>query len=115
MMMLLQIPSTIAPEVVLASLGFDACEGDPQGNLRLHPENFEFIGAASAQSAAASARGRLGLVLEGGHNFSTIGPCALAALRGLDRKTNEWSPGPPSPRQRASIENAATIHGLSLV
>jgi acetoin utilization deacetylase AcuC-like enzyme len=100
--------------VVLASLGFDACEGDPQGNLRLQPENFAFIGAATSEAAAGSARGRVGLVLEGGYNPSTIGPCALAALRGLDCKTDEWSPGPPSPCERASIESAASIHGLSL-
>jgi acetoin utilization deacetylase AcuC-like enzyme len=101
-----------APDVVLASLGFDACQGDPQGNLRLRPEDFQFIGAATMQAAAGSAHGRLGLLLEGGYNVKTIGPCALAALRGLGRKTDEWPPGEPSAHERASIEAAAQIHGL---
>jgi acetoin utilization deacetylase AcuC-like enzyme len=83
-------------------------------NQRLRPEDFAFIGAATAQAAAGSAHGRLERLLEGGYNLSTIGPCALAALRGLDRKTDEWSPGPPSKRERANIETAAGIHGLSL-
>jgi acetoin utilization deacetylase AcuC-like enzyme len=101
-----------APDVVLASLGFDACEGDPQGNLRLQPEDFAFIGAASKEAAAGSAHGRLGLLLEGGYNTATLGPCALAALRGLDRNTEAWSLAPPSPSERASIETTARIHGL---
>ena len=111
---ILPVVRRFAPDVVLASLGFDACEGDPQGNMRLRPEDFALIGAASAEAAAGSARGRLGLVLEGGYNTSTIGPCALAALRGLDRKTDEWSLDPPSSGERASIEGAAKIHGLTL-
>jgi acetoin utilization deacetylase AcuC-like enzyme len=109
---ILPVVKRFSPDVVLASLGFDACEGDPQGNLRLHPEDFAFIGAATMEAAAGSARRRAGLLLEGGYNVKTIGPCALAALSGLERKTDEWSPGPPSPSERASIENAARIHGL---
>jgi acetoin utilization deacetylase AcuC-like enzyme len=111
---ILPVVRRFAPDVVLASLGFDACRGDPQGNLRLRPKDFEFIGAATMEAATGSARGRLGLLLEGGYNTVTIGPCALAALAGLDRKTEEWSLDPPSPSERASIENAAKIHGMTL-
>ena len=110
---ILPVVKRFAPDVVLASLGFDACEGDPQGNLRLHPEDFAFIGAATAEAAAGSALGRLGLLLEGGYNPNTIGLCALAVLHGLDRKIEEWSPGPPSASERASIESTARIHGLA--
>lgn len=109
---ILPVVKRFAPDVVLASLGFDACEGDPQGNLRLHPEDFAFIGAATMEAAAGTARGRLGLLLEGGYNPKTIGPCALSALQGLGRKTHEWSPGPPSESERTFIENAVRIHGL---
>lgn len=109
---ILPVVRRFGPDVVLASLGFDACEGDPQGNLRLLPEDFEFIGAATAEAADGSARGRLGLLLEGGYNPDTIGPCALAALRGLDRRSEGWSPGPPSTAERASVATAARIHGL---
>jgi acetoin utilization deacetylase AcuC-like enzyme len=111
---ILPLVRRFAPDVVLVSLGFDACRGDPQGNLLLRPKDFEFIGAATMEAAAGSARGRLGLLLEGGYNTSTIGPCALAALAGLDRKTDEWSPDPPSASERTSIESAARIHGLRL-
>jgi hypothetical protein len=64
------------------------------------------------EAATGTACGRLGLLLEGGYNPNTLGPCALAALRGLQRKTDEWSPGPPSDSERTFIENAARIHGL---
>ena len=101
------------PDVVLASLGFDAREGDPQGNMLLNTEDFQFVGAAIAAAAAGSAQGRIGIVLEGGYNVEAIGPCAVAALRGLGRSLADCSPHRlPTAQERLSIEAAARIHGL---
>ena len=101
------------PDVVLASLGFDARTGDPQGNMCLETEDFQFVGAAIAATAAGSARGRIGIVLEGGYDVEAIGPCAIAALRGLGRNLGDCAPrGLPTTQERLSIDTAARIHGL---
>jgi acetoin utilization deacetylase AcuC-like enzyme len=103
------------PDVVLASLGFDSRAGDPQGNMLLETEDFQFVGAATAAAAAGSARGRLGIVLEGGYDVEAIGPCAVAALRGLGRNLDDCSPHRlPTAQERLSIEAAARIHGFDL-
>ena len=101
------------PDVVLVSMGFDAREGDPQGNMRLSTEDFEFIGAANGAAGAGSAQGRIGMFLEGGYNADAIGPCALAVLRGLAKKLDDWRPGQPTADERSSIETAARIQGRS--
>jgi acetoin utilization deacetylase AcuC-like enzyme len=104
------------PDVVLASLGFDARAGDPQGNMRLETEDFQFVGAAIAAAGAGSARGRIGIVLEGGYDVEAIGPCAVAALRGLGRDLGDCCPhGSPTTQERLSIDAAARIHGLAPV
>ena len=101
------------PDVVLVSLGFDASAGDPQGNMRLETEDFQFVGAAVVAAAAGSARGRIGIVLEGGYDVEAIGPCAVAALRGLGRDLTDCSPhGLPTTQERLSIDATARIHGL---
>ena len=101
------------PDVVLVSLGFDAREDDPQGNMRLRSEDFEFIGAAiGAAGGGGAAQGRIGMLLEGGYNVDAIGPCALAVLRGLAKKLDDWRPGSPTADERSSIEAAARIHGF---
>jgi acetoin utilization deacetylase AcuC-like enzyme len=100
------------PEVVLVSMGFDAREGDPQGNMCLRSDDFEFIGAAITAAGAGSAEGRIGMFLEGGYNVDAIGPCALAVLRGLAKKLDDWCPGQPTEDERLSIEAAALVHGF---
>jgi len=102
------------PEVVLVSLGFDAREGDPQGNMRLRTDDFEFIGAAISAAGGGSAQGRIGMLLEGGYNVDAIGPCALAVLRGLAKKLDDGCPGQPTADERSSIEAAARIHGFAV-
>jgi acetoin utilization deacetylase AcuC-like enzyme len=101
------------PDVVLVSLGFDARAADPQGNMHLRTKDFEFIGAATSAAGAGSAQGRIGMLLEGGYNVEAIGPCALAVLRGLGKKLDDWSTDQPTADERSSIEAAARIHGFA--
>ncbi len=54
------------------------------------------------------------MLLEGGYNVDAIGPCALAVLRGLAKKIDDWCPGPPMTDERSNIEAAARIHGFAL-
>ncbi len=100
------------PDVVLASLGFDARVGDPQGNMRLETEDFQYIGAAMACAAEGSAKRRLGIVLEGGYTPAVLGACVLSALSGLGMPLDHWMPGQPTPQERAAIEASARIHCL---
>jgi acetoin utilization deacetylase AcuC-like enzyme len=109
---ILPIVQRFRPDVVLASLGLDARQGDPEGDFCLQAEDFQFIGAATTTAAAGSAFGRVGIVLEGGYNIELIGPCAVAALAGLGRCLDDWSPGPPTEAERMSVEAAARIHAL---
>jgi acetoin utilization deacetylase AcuC-like enzyme len=100
------------PDVVLASLGFDAREADPQGNMRLQTKDFAYIGAAIAAAAAGSAKGRLGMLLEGGYNPQAIGACVLSTLAGLGRSLDDWTPGEPTAEERTCVQNTARIHNL---
>jgi acetoin utilization deacetylase AcuC-like enzyme len=106
---ILPVVRRFRPDVVLVSLGFDACEGDPQGNMRLNTEDFEFIGAAITAAAQGSAQGRIGMLLEGGYNIDAIGPCALAVLRGLRKGLDDWKPDQPTAEELIQIEIAARI------
>jgi len=109
----LPVARRFQPDVVLASLGIDAREGDPQGNMRLRTDDFELIGAAIAAAARGSARGRIGVVLEGGYNPDELGPCALATLRGLGAQIDDCPSGTPTLAERAHIETAACLHGIA--
>lgn len=100
------------PDVVLASLGFDARVGDPQGNMRLETEDFQYIGAAIASAAEGSPQRRLGIVLEGGYNPAVLGDCVLSALSGLGMPLDNWKPGQPTTQERVAIEACARIHAL---
>ena len=106
---ILPVVRRFRPDVVLVSLGFDGREGDPQGNMRLRTEDFEFIGAAITAAGEGSAQGRIGMLLEGGYNVDAIGPCALAVLRGLAKKLDDWSPDQPTEEERSQIEATARI------
>jgi len=100
------------PDVVLVSMGFDARADDPQGNMRLRTQDFEFMGAAVSAAGGGSAQGRIGMLLEGGYNVDALGPCALAALSGLTKRLDDWAPGEPTAAERSCIEAAARIHGF---
>lgn len=49
------------------------------------------------------------MLLEGGYNVDAIGPCALAVLRGLAKRLDDWSPDQPTEKERSHIEAAARI------
>jgi len=104
------------PDAVLVSLGFDGCEGDPQGNMRLRTEDYAFIGAAITAAGGGTAQGRIGMLLEGGYNVEAIGPCARAVLsglsKGLEAMLEDRGPGQPTADERSSIATVARIHGF---
>ena len=74
------VGTSFQPDVVLASLGFDAREDDPQGNMRLQTSDFGRIGPATAMAAAGAARR-----LQRGWQSSQSATRASVACDGADR------------------------------
>ena len=66
------------PELLLVSAGFDAHVDDPLAELRLSTDAFEELARRAARAAP-----RVGAVLEGGYNLSTLPDLVEAALRGF--------------------------------
>jgi acetoin utilization deacetylase AcuC-like enzyme len=100
------------PDIVLSSIGFDAHERDPQGNMLLKTGDFAYVGSAIRMAAMGSAGGRIGMVLEGGYDAETIGQCAVELLRGLEGKSVESPAQDLTEEERSRIEEVAKIHGL---
>jgi acetoin utilization deacetylase AcuC-like enzyme len=66
------------PELLLVSAGFDAHEADPLADMRLSYDAFEWMA-----ERAASLAPRVGAVLEGGYNESTLPRLVAASLEGF--------------------------------
>ena len=72
-----------APDLVLASAGFDAAREDPLGGFTLEEEHFRTLTLELVRRTASSATGRVVSVLEGGYNPPELGRNAVAHLRAL--------------------------------
>jgi acetoin utilization deacetylase AcuC-like enzyme len=70
------------PDLVVASVGLDALEGDPEGGLRLAPEDLHALTAAVLERLAPGGRRFVG-VLEGGYAVDRIGRGLVDVLRAL--------------------------------
>jgi acetoin utilization deacetylase AcuC-like enzyme len=71
-----------APELVLVSAGFDAAARDPLAEMRVSADAFAYMGSALARQAAASAGGRIALVLEGGYDLPSLEQGLVRAMEG---------------------------------
>jgi acetoin utilization deacetylase AcuC-like enzyme len=94
-----------APELVLVSAGFDAAARDPLGQMQLTTDAFGFMTHALASIADKHARGRLGLVLEGGYDLVALeeglASSMRAALFGEAPKIEAWRGHPEIARAEA--------------
>jgi acetoin utilization deacetylase AcuC-like enzyme len=79
----LPVVARFAPELVLVSAGFDAHERDPLASMRLTAAGYGFMASALRGVAEESAKGRIGLVLEGGYDLAAIESSLLASVRGI--------------------------------
>lgn len=68
----LEIAATHRPELVLLSAGFDACRGDPVGDLGLEPEDYASMTRSLNDLARAECGGRLVSMLEGGYHLGQL-------------------------------------------
>jgi acetoin utilization deacetylase AcuC-like enzyme len=75
--------ASFVPDLVLASVGLDALEGDPEGGLRLAPADLHrLVGDVRDRLPPAAARRFVG-VLEGGYALEGIGAGFVDVLRAL--------------------------------
>ena len=79
----LPIIESYAPELVLVSAGFDSAVRDPLASMELSPSAFGWMAATLAQAAAASAKGRMILALEGGYDLPSLEAGLAAAIDGM--------------------------------
>jgi acetoin utilization deacetylase AcuC-like enzyme len=73
------------PEVILASVGFDALDADEMADIRLSRECFAWIAEQIKDLAEQYAKGRLISVLEGGYSLEHLGELAEDHLKVLLR------------------------------
>ncbi len=98
-----------APELVLISAGFDAHERDPLASMLLTAPGYEYMGAALSRVAAASAKGRVGIVLEGGYNLTAIEVSMAATIRGVVRGASAAITGEASAAHQAEVAAAKAV------
>ena len=72
-----------APQLLLASAGFDAAEADPLAQMRVSREGFAWMGRFLKSFADRRCHGRLVSVLEGGYHLEHLAEAAADHLRVL--------------------------------
>ncbi len=72
-----------APDLVLVSAGYDAHARDPLATMLLERGDYRWMAAQLREVARASARGRVGVVLEGGYDLSALEESVEDTLLGL--------------------------------
>ncbi len=73
--------TSFAPDLVLASVGFDCLAGDPLGGLSLEPSDLHRLTADLVERTRGAAGGRVAAVLEGGYVAERIGRGLVNVLR----------------------------------
>jgi acetoin utilization deacetylase AcuC-like enzyme len=80
---LLPVAEAYAPELVLISAGFDAAARDPLAQMELSQEAFGWMARALGRVAEKSAKGRIGIVLEGGYDLVALETGLVQAITGV--------------------------------
>ena len=112
----LPVAREFAPTLVLVAAGFDAAEGDPSGTrFRATPAGFARLTRSLGAHSLPSARGRVGLVLEGGYAPASLGECVAACVAALlgDDGPDAQPDHPMSPPSRGAhdaVEETRLAH-----
>lgn len=72
-----------APQFLLVSAGFDACEHDPLAHMKVSPEGLAWMTRRLKETAERFCGGRLVSVLEGGYDLRSLAECVGAHVRVL--------------------------------
>jgi len=102
-----------APELIIVSAGFDAHERDPLASMRVSAQGFATMARSVARAAAASAKGRVAVLLEGGYDLGALEDSLFATLSALASGDGTHAPLPPldevAPSHRRDITDARKI------
>ena len=79
----LPVAHEYSPDLVLVSAGFDASARDPLAGMKLSPAAFGWMGKALRSVADDTAKGRIGLVLEGGYDLVGLEAGLASAIAGF--------------------------------
>ncbi|XP_074599497.1 histone deacetylase 6 isoform X2 [Brevipalpus obovatus] len=99
---LLPIAHEFNPQLILVSAGFDAAIGCPEGNMRLSPQVYAHL----THMLMSFAKGKVGLILEGGYCLSSLAESAALSLRTL---LGDPCPRLPYPVERIDPSVVSTI------
>lgn len=102
-----------APELILVSAGFDAHERDPLASMRVSAEGFAQMARSISRAAAASAQGRVGVLLEGGYDLGALEDSLFATLSAFATGPGAHAPiphaGEVAPAHSREIADARRI------
>ncbi|MGE0329052.1 MAG: histone deacetylase, partial [Polyangiaceae bacterium] len=91
------------PELLLISAGFDAHARDPLAGMALNAESYPRMLSALTEAWSRGARGRLGLLLEGGYDLQGLEASLGATLRGLLESPERGPTERPSSRHESEL------------
>lgn len=104
---------SFAPELVIVSAGFDAHERDPLAAMRVTAQGYATMARSLARAAAASAGGKVAVLLEGGYDLGALEDSLFETLSALSAGAGAHAPQPAfgevAPAHRRDIEDARRI------
>ena len=100
------------PELLLVSAGFDAHVRDPLAGQSLETEDFAAMCFAACEIANAHARGRIGLVLEGGYDLLSLGESVRRCAEVLAGGSAEVVAADAG-EARSVLDAVRRVHGLT--
>ncbi len=92
-----------APDLILISAGYDAHTRDPLATMLLQRADYRWMAARLRDVALASAKGRVGVILEGGYDLSALEEGVEDTLLGLDDPSS--APRPEVTSQSRAAES----------
>lgn len=102
-----------APELVIVSAGFDAHERDPLAAMRVTARGYATMARSIARAAAATAGGRVALLLEGGYDLAALEDSLFETISALASGDDTHAPHPSfgevAPAHRREISDARRI------
>jgi acetoin utilization deacetylase AcuC-like enzyme len=85
------------PDLICVSSGFDALDGDLEGNMALQPVDFAAMTDLVCDWADEFCGGKLLMTLEGGYRIETVSEALISCLTVLNNRTIQ----PPIPPEES--------------
>jgi len=98
-----------APDLVLVSAGYDAASRDPLAEMTVSPKGYGFMMQKLALQARQSAKGRIGVVLEGGYDLVALESGLGEGMRAMFEDATFDADIPALTVNAPDIEHAARV------